>query len=121
MPEFMAVFLDDEWLSRRETLVRIAYEIPPIRRRRAFVGQLIAEAAAYSNDVQTALAMIEFAIGEGLFDLHWLDKCPLLDNVRADPGLAPLRAVIKKRADGILDALYGDHHIGTSETAVASV
>jgi len=120
MPEFLAVFIDGEWAPRRDTIVRIARELPPVRRRRAFIGQLVAEAAAFSDDVPTALAMIEYASNEGLYDLHWLDKCPLLDNVRADPGFKPLRAVIKKRADGILDALYGDHHIATSETAVAS-
>jgi serine/threonine-protein kinase len=114
------VFVHGAWATRREGLVRLAYELPPVRRRRAFVGQLVAEAAAYSNDVEAALAIIEYAITEGLFDLHWLDRCPLLDNVRADPALRPLRARIKARADGILDALYGDHHIGTSETAVAS-
>jgi len=119
MPEFMTVFLEDKWLERREGLVRLAYELPPVRRRRAFVGQMISEAAAYNGDIQTALAMLEFSISNGLIDLHWMDKCPLFDDVRADPGFKPLRAIVKQRADGVLDALYGDHHLGTSETAVA--
>jgi len=116
---FVDVYVNGNWPVHRETLLRVSATLPANRRRRAFVGQLIAEAAAYWDDVPTALERIDVAIGEGLFDLHWLDRCPLLDNVRADPAFPRLRARIKFRADAILDALYGDHHLGTSETAIA--
>jgi len=119
MSEFVAIFVEGGWASRREHLLAAVDKIPPNQRRRAFVAQLVAEAAGYSGDVDTALDRIERAIVHGLYDLHWLDRCPLLDNVRADPRFPPLRARIKRRADGILDALYGDHHLGTSETAIA--
>lgn len=120
MTEFVATYVEGDWPKRRPVLLAAAESLPPNRRRRAFVGQLIAEAAAYWGDIPTALERIEFSIREGLFDLHWLDRCPLLDGVRAAPEFPALRAQIKKRADAILDALYGDHHIATSETAVAS-
>jgi tetratricopeptide (TPR) repeat protein len=119
MNEFVDAYVNGDWERHRGTLLQVASQLPPNRRRRAFVGQLIAEAAAYWNDVPTALDRIDVAIGEGLFDLHWLDRCPLLDPVRAAPEFPALRARIKQRADAILDALYGDHHIGTSETAIA--
>lgn len=117
--QFVDTYLIPDWPNHRERLLSIAAGLPKNKRRRAFTSQLIAEAAAYWNDIPTALAQIENAIEEGLFDLHWLDKCPLLDQVRLDPGYPPLRQRIKRRADAILDALYGDHAIGTSETAVA--
>jgi tetratricopeptide (TPR) repeat protein len=119
MDRFVDTYVNGSWELHREELIRVAGTLPPNRRRRAFVDQLIAEAAAYWDDVPTALERIEAAIGEGLFDLHWLDRCPLLDNVRADPAFPRLRSRIKLRADAILDALYGDHHLGTSETAIA--
>ncbi|MFT3700301.1 MAG: protein kinase [Kofleriaceae bacterium] len=117
--QFVDTYLKPDWPRHRAALLEIAAKLPKNKRRLAFTSQLIAEAAAYHEDIPTALAQIEFAIDQGLFDLHWLDKCPLLDNVRLDPGYAPLRQRIKRRADAILDALYGDHAIGTSETAVA--
>jgi serine/threonine-protein kinase len=120
MGEFISVYVEGDWTRRRRTLIDLSNAMPPNPRRRSFVGQLIAEAAGFSGDVETALERIEFAINEGLFDLHWLDRCPLLDDVRAAPEFSALRARVKLRADAILDALYGDHHLGTSETAVAS-
>ena len=39
---------------------------------------------------------------------HWLERCPLLDRVRDRPELARVRAQVAKRADAVLDALYGD-------------
>jgi serine/threonine-protein kinase len=120
MSEFISIFVEGNWPARREQLLAVLDKIPPNQRRRAFVAQLVVEAAGFSGDVDTAIAQIERAILHGLYDLHWLDKCPLLDGVRADPRFAPLRARVKRRADGILDALYGDHHLGTSETAIAT-
>jgi serine/threonine-protein kinase len=66
--------------------------------------------------------MIAHAIDNGLFDLHWLDRCPLLAPVRSADGFAPLRARVQARADAILDALYGDHVVhGLSPTVAASL
>ena len=56
---------------------------------------------------------------QGLFDLHWVDKCPLLACARALPQFAVLRARVRGRAEAILDAFYGNHHVATSETALA--
>jgi len=120
MSTFIEIFIEGQWPDRRAHLLEVAASIPPNQRRRAFVAQLVAEAAGFSGDIATALDQIELSISFGLFDLHWLDKCPLLDEVRSAPRFTELRARIKRRADAILDALYGDHHLGTSETAVAS-
>jgi serine/threonine-protein kinase len=120
MAELLATFVDNDWQPHRARLLAVVAEMPPNRRRRAFVGQLFAEAAGYWGDVDTAIEQIARTIDEGLFDLHWLDRCPMLVDVRGSPAFPPLRARIKQRADAILDALYGDHHLGTSETAVAS-
>jgi len=120
MAELLATFIDNDWPSHRAKLLAVVAEMPPNRRRRAFVGQLVVEAAGYWGDVDTAIEHIARTIDEGLFDLHWLDRCPMLDVVRTAPAFPKLRARIKQRADAILDALYGDHQLGTSETAVAS-
>jgi serine/threonine-protein kinase len=120
MNDFFKIFLDGNWIGRRDVLRENLKALPPNRRRRSFIGQLTAEAAAFSGDIPFVFEMIEYALSEGLFDLHWLDFCPLLVDARADPAWKPLRLRVKARADAILDALYGDLHLGTSETAVAS-
>jgi hypothetical protein len=49
------------------------------------------------------------ANAEGLFDLHWLDRCPLLASVRAEPRYAVIRVDVAARAEAIHDALYSEH------------
>jgi serine/threonine-protein kinase len=120
MIELVAAFIDRDWPTHRAQLLSFVAKMAPNRRRRSFVNQLVAEAAGYWGDADTAIEQIEHGIADGLFDLHWLDRCPMLEPARAHPEYPRLRAQIKQRADAILDALYGDHHLGTSDTAVAS-
>ena len=90
-------------------------------RRRAFVAQVVAEIAGASGDVATAVAMVQFAVEHGLFDRHWLERCPLLVGLRADPAYPALRARVAARADAVLDALYGDHaHRATADTLLVN-
>ncbi|MBK9036861.1 MAG: protein kinase [Myxococcales bacterium] len=78
-------------------------------RRRAFIGQIVAEAAGALGDVATAVAMLRLAVEHGLFDRHWLARCPHLDGVRADPAYPALAAQVAARAEAVQDALFGDH------------
>jgi hypothetical protein len=78
------------------------------RRRTAFLCQVVAEIAGTLDDRATCGAMIIHGVNAGLFDLHWLDRCPSLDPVRDTPMFRQVRARIARRADAILDALYGD-------------
>ena len=119
----LAVYLDGAWPLHRDLLVgHVLSSTSSVRRRRALVAQLVAEAAGFANDADSCLTIIAYAIDNGLFDLHWLDRCPPLACARATAGFAPLRARVQARADAILDALYGDHALaGTSDTVAASV
>lgn len=89
------------------------------RRRRVFMAQLAAEAAAYTGAHDSAVELLEQATIDGLFDLHWFDHCPMLDSCRQTPGMQRIRERIAARAHAILDALYGDHSVALSETQVA--
>jgi hypothetical protein len=42
-----------------------------------------------------------------IFDLAWFDGCPLLAEVRRDPRFAAIRAGVQRRADAIVDAMWG--------------
>ncbi len=119
----LAVFLDGAWPEKQASLVAHATDrSSSVRRRRAFIAQLVAEIAGAAQDAATCLAMIERAVDEGLFDLHWLDRCPLLALVRGTRELAAHRIIVKRRADAVLDALYGDHDVGgLSDTVAASL
>ena len=66
--------------------------------------------------------MIGVAIDSGLFDLHWLDRCPVLACARASAAFPEVRRRVEARANAILDALYGDHAVqGLSDTVAASI
>ena len=104
-----AVVVDGAWTAWRDRVVALAIAPTANQRRQAFQCQLAAELAGYSGDRATCDAMIIHAANHGLFDLHWLDRCPLLDDVRGSPVFAQVRDRVERRALAILDALYGDH------------
>ncbi|MBK9036862.1 MAG: protein kinase [Myxococcales bacterium] len=90
-------------------------------RRRALIAQLVAEFAGGVGELATAVAMVELAIDHGLFDRHWLERCPPLAGLRAHPAYPALHARVAARADAVLDALYGDHgHRATADTLLVS-
>ena len=61
-------------------------------RFRVLMLQLSAEFSAYAGEVTTSFDRITDAIGAGFIDLVWLDHCPHLTALRADPRFAALRA-----------------------------
>jgi serine/threonine-protein kinase len=122
-PEFLELIYEaiaeQAWPARRDALVGHVLGAPtPSLRRRTFLAQLCAEAAGAAGDVRTCLAMIDHAVAHGLFDLHWLDRCPLIEPARRTPEGARARAQVKRRAEAILDALYGDGK-ALSDTLIA--
>ena len=112
-PEFLAgiseIIIWRTWPVRRDGLLAyITGSTSPSLRRRSFLAQLGAEAAGYSGDVAACTAMIEHAVAHGLYDLHWLERCPLLEPARRTDEYARAHADVRRRAESILDALYGD-------------
>ena len=117
----LRVFLDGGYPAVRHQLLDFIHGEKVNARRRAFVAQMAVEAAAFAGDHDTAFVALDLATQAGLFDLHWLDKCALLDPLRTDPRYAAVRAPVKARADAILDALYGDRgSVATSDTVAAT-
>jgi serine/threonine-protein kinase len=122
-PAFLAglseVMLWSTWPARRdELLAYILGSTSPSLRRRSFLAQLGAEAAGHSGDVPACIRLIEHAVARGLYDLHWLERCPLLEPVRRTAEYARALADVRRRAEAILDALYGDGK-ALSDTLVA--
>jgi serine/threonine-protein kinase len=109
----LAALLDGAWARVREPLIAKAEDGSwPAQRRRAFVAQLVAEIAGHVGDVDASTRVLAHAARDArLFDLHWLDRCPMLASVRADPAFAAVREQIQARSRAIYDALYGDHAI----------
>ena len=98
------------WASRRDAILAMVDDRGLAgARHRAFIAQLAAEAAGRAGDLETCLAMLLRANTEGLFHLHWLDRCPLLASVRGEPRYGVIRNDVAARAEEIHDALYSDH------------
>jgi serine/threonine-protein kinase len=121
-PQFVGplfdVYTSNGWARHRAHLLERSRAPVPDSRRRTFVAQIIAEAAGFAHDVDACNAIIAYATEEGLFDLHWMDRCPLLADARPTEAFARQRRRIKERADAILDALYGDHVVESSQTTL---
>jgi len=75
-------------------------------RHQQFLLQVMIEIAGAINDTKTALALLDRAAAAGVFDLLWLDRCPLLLHLHQEPGFARVRAQIQARADAIVDAIW---------------
>jgi eukaryotic-like serine/threonine-protein kinase len=73
-------------------------------RRRVFQLQLEIELRAERGELDEALDRLRMSVESGLFDLTWLDLCPLLAEMRADPRFGPLREVVEQRAEEIMEA-----------------
>jgi serine/threonine-protein kinase len=110
------------WTARRDQIVAMVVDSTlASARRRAFLGQIGAEGAGAAHDVDTCIKLLLHCNTYGLFDLPWLDRCPLLASVRGEPRFAIIRADVAARAEAILDALYGEHRDqATVATAMAS-
>ena len=96
--------------TRNELLARVNDPSVQSLRRRAFIGQIAMEGIAYVGDTATGLALLERCVGEGLFDLHWIDRCPLLASLRREPPFEVLRSIVAQRSEAIHDALFQEPH-----------
>ncbi len=73
-------------------------------RRRAFLLQVHAEMAAHLEEDDRTLEALRLAAEVGLVDLAWLERCPLFRRVRMSPRYYGVHALVKKRAEDILEA-----------------
>jgi serine/threonine-protein kinase len=116
---FYEVAIERAWPAHRDAIVDIVLSsTAPSLRHRVFLAQLGAEAAGSAGDAATCNALIEHALAHGLYDLHWLERCPLIEPARRTAQGAAAHARVKQRAEAILDALYGDAD-GVSDTVIA--
>jgi serine/threonine-protein kinase len=67
------------------------------RRRKAFQNQMKVELACYVGEHERAMSALAAAVDAGLIDLAWLDCCPLLAPLRADPRFVEARARVAER------------------------
>jgi eukaryotic-like serine/threonine-protein kinase len=74
-------------------------------RFRTFLCQQLAELAAHAGDRDRAQAAIDLAVDAMLYDLAWLDGCPLFASIRSDPKFIAARATVASRAAAVAAAL----------------
>jgi len=84
--------------------------IPSIQmavRLRQWGLQLEAEVAGYLGQSRRAARHAREAAEAGLFDLLWLERCPLLADARSEPDCIAAHERVKVTADAIVDAVWG--------------
>jgi serine/threonine-protein kinase len=77
------------------------------KRTRAFFCQLMAELLGAVHDREGALAAVEEACACGLYDLLWLDRCPLLDEIRETERFQTARKEVEARSTAVVAILTG--------------
>jgi TolB-like protein len=90
-----------------EWLEMVMANFPLGRRLHQWLLQHEAEMAGFLGHTEAALAAMRRAEALDIFDLAWFDGCPLLAEVRRDPRFAEIRAGVQRRADAIVDAMWG--------------
>ncbi|HEY1957465.1 MAG TPA: protein kinase [Polyangiaceae bacterium] len=71
-------------------------------RRVALAHQIMAEMYAFVGDEGRALDSIESALALGLFDVQWMDTCPLFDPLRGTLRFESARRIVHDRAMAVL-------------------
>ncbi len=71
----------------------------------AFMSQICAEAAAYLGDTERTLEFVERADTAGVFDVAWMDGCPLFEEARSHPRFQAVHERVAARASAI-EAAY---------------
>jgi serine/threonine protein kinase len=75
------------------------------RRRQAFMLQLKTEFAAFLPDAEITFRYLTASIDAGMFDLAWIDHCPLFAPLRQDPRFLAQRARVEERIQPVLEAM----------------
>jgi serine/threonine-protein kinase len=70
-------------------------------RRRQFFCQIRAEIFGYMGDTARSLLGLTDANKCELFDIAWVEGCPLLEAVRSDPAYGPIRDAVAARAKAV--------------------
>ena len=65
------------------------------------VCQLATELLCLTGRADKAMAYFQRAVDTALIDLEWIDRCPALVPLRAQPGFAEARFVVRKRVEAI--------------------
>jgi hypothetical protein len=86
---------------------RVPAAIGPRGRRRAFLEQIDAEVCAARGDVHGAVAAVRRSAAAGLFDVAWLERCPLLEQARSAADFGAAAAEVRRAADAVHAALVG--------------
>ena len=77
---------------------------PPTSRPLCATDNVAAEIHGFLGDPERTLSAVESAARQGLIDRLWLERCPLLDEVRDDPRFQAAHAEVQARTDEILAA-----------------
>jgi serine/threonine-protein kinase len=74
-------------------------------RRSSFHGQIRTEVKLAAGETRSAMADLRQSDANGLLDLLWLDRCPLMDDLRETPDFVTIRENTAARADRVARAL----------------
>ena len=102
--EILRSFAPGVTTPAREAVLETIQRIPS-RRIRNLVRGFAAEVAAKTGQRELARRQIVLAVADGLADFHWIETCPLFDDLRASGKLEEPLAHAREQARALKIAL----------------
>lgn len=75
-------------------------------RLRAARAPFMAEFGLFGGDRELAMQAVELSVEAGLHDALWMQRCPLLESLRALPKFQQLAATVEQRANALISAAF---------------
>ncbi|NUP09890.1 MAG: protein kinase [Polyangiaceae bacterium] len=95
---FISAFDDAAPLPTEAQLDRLFAPPHTTIRRDLFLLQLMTEAASRRGELDRARSILRRAIDVGLYDIVWLERCSVLEPLRADGSIAAMVSIVAERA-----------------------
>ncbi len=102
----LPIYLGEAPASSAYVMIQPDHRESSSKRRLAYGFQLRAEVAGFVGDDDIVMQSLQVATNNGMFDLHWLDHCSLLDDVRDRDEFVSLRDRVAERCHSMYDAMW---------------
>jgi serine/threonine-protein kinase len=101
------VFVSSDLDAYLPLFEQLPNQIGSTRRAKTLFHQIITEFAVHFGRTERGLEGLEDAVNDGLFDVSWAERCPVLNPIRNEPRFQAALATLRERGAEVLRELDG--------------